>query len=45
MGGTVYRDLLLSLAWTSRILPHPGGEPEWFAANADALDGISGTGL
>lgn len=27
------------------ILPHPGGEPEWFAKNAAALDGISGTGL
>jgi phenylpyruvate tautomerase PptA (4-oxalocrotonate tautomerase family) len=27
------------------ILPHPGGETEWFAANADALDGIQGTGL
>jgi phenylpyruvate tautomerase PptA (4-oxalocrotonate tautomerase family) len=27
------------------ILPHPGGEPEWFATNADALDGIQGTGL
>ena len=27
------------------ILPHPGGEPEWFAKNADALDGIQGTGL
>jgi phenylpyruvate tautomerase PptA (4-oxalocrotonate tautomerase family) len=27
------------------ILPAPGGEPEWFAKNADALDGISGTGL
>jgi phenylpyruvate tautomerase PptA (4-oxalocrotonate tautomerase family) len=27
------------------ILPHPGDEPEWFAKNADALDGISGTGL
>ena len=27
------------------ILPHPGGEKEWFAKNADALDGISGTGL
>ena len=27
------------------ILPHPGGETEWFAANADALDGIHGTGL
>ena len=27
------------------ILPHPGGEPEWFARNAVALDGISGTGL
>jgi hypothetical protein len=27
------------------ILPHPGGEPEWFAANAVALDGIQGTGL
>src|SRR5207249_553542 len=21
------------------ILPHPGGEAEWFATNADALDG------
>jgi len=27
------------------ILPHPGGETEWFATNAEALDGISGTGL
>ena len=27
------------------ILPHPGGEPEWFERNADALDGIKGTGL
>ena len=27
------------------ILPHPGGEREWFAANADALDGIRGAGL
>ena len=27
------------------ILPHPGGETEWFATNADALDGIQGTGL
>ena len=27
------------------ILPHPGGETEWFAENADALDGIQGTGL
>jgi len=27
------------------ILPHPGGEAEWFAKNAGALDGISGTGL
>ena len=27
------------------ILPRPGGETEWFAANADALDGIQGTGL
>ena len=27
------------------ILPRPGDEPEWFAKNADALDGISGTGL
>lgn len=27
------------------ILPHPGGEAEWFANNADALDGIQGTGL
>jgi phenylpyruvate tautomerase PptA (4-oxalocrotonate tautomerase family) len=27
------------------ILPHPGGESEWFAKNADALDGISGSGL
>ncbi|MGD0064606.1 MAG: hypothetical protein ABSB76_14330 [Streptosporangiaceae bacterium] len=23
----------------------PGDEPQWFADNADALDGISGTGL
>jgi hypothetical protein len=27
------------------ILPHPGGETEWFATNKDALDGIQGTGL
>jgi phenylpyruvate tautomerase PptA (4-oxalocrotonate tautomerase family) len=27
------------------ILPKPGDEPQWFADNADALDGISGTGL
>ena len=27
------------------ILPHPGGETEWFATNAKALDGIQGTGL
>ena len=27
------------------ILPHPGGETEWFADNAGALDGIQGTGL
>jgi hypothetical protein len=27
------------------IVPHPGGETEWFATNADALDGIQGTGL
>jgi len=27
------------------ILPHPGDEPAWFADNADALDGIQGTGL
>jgi phenylpyruvate tautomerase PptA (4-oxalocrotonate tautomerase family) len=27
------------------ILPHPGGETEWFAVNHDALDGIQGTGL
>jgi phenylpyruvate tautomerase PptA (4-oxalocrotonate tautomerase family) len=27
------------------ILPHPGGETEWFTKNAGALDGISGTGL
>jgi phenylpyruvate tautomerase PptA (4-oxalocrotonate tautomerase family) len=27
------------------ILPRPGDEPQWFADNADALDGISGTGL
>ena len=27
------------------ILPHPGGETEWFAKNADALGGIEGTGL
>jgi len=27
------------------ILPPPGGEPEWFAKNAGALEGISGTGL
>ena len=27
------------------ILPHPGDEPQWFADNADKLDGITGTGL
>ena len=27
------------------ILPRPGGETEWFATNAKALDGIQGTGL
>jgi hypothetical protein len=27
------------------ILPHSGGETEWFATNADALDGIQGTGI
>ncbi len=27
------------------ILPHPGGETEWFATNSGALDGIQGTGL
>ncbi len=27
------------------ILPHPGGEAEWFATNSGALDGIQGTGL
>ncbi|WP_043666151.1 tautomerase family protein [Streptomyces xylophagus] len=27
------------------ILPHPGGETAWFATNAEALDGIQGTGL
>ena len=27
------------------ILPHPGGEPKWFADNVEALDGILGTGL
>jgi phenylpyruvate tautomerase PptA (4-oxalocrotonate tautomerase family) len=27
------------------ILPHPGDESEWFATNAEALDGIQGTGL
>ena len=27
------------------ILPHPGGETEWFATNAEALDGIQGTRL
>jgi hypothetical protein len=27
------------------ILPHPGGETEWFATNKDALDGIQGAGL
>ena len=27
------------------ILPHPGDEAEWFAKNADALDGIQGTRL
>ena len=27
------------------ILPHPGGEPEWFEKNKEALKGVSGTGL
>ena len=27
------------------ILPHPGGESDWFRANAAVLDGIQGTGL
>jgi hypothetical protein len=27
------------------IVPHPGGEPRWFADNAERLNGISGTGL
>jgi len=27
------------------ILPHHGGETEWFARNKGALDGIQGTGL
>jgi hypothetical protein len=27
------------------MLPHHGDEAEWFAKNADALDGIQGTGL
>jgi phenylpyruvate tautomerase PptA (4-oxalocrotonate tautomerase family) len=27
------------------ILPRPGGEAEWFRANRDALDGITGTGI
>jgi phenylpyruvate tautomerase PptA (4-oxalocrotonate tautomerase family) len=27
------------------ILPHPGGEDEWFKKNADSLDGISGVGM
>jgi phenylpyruvate tautomerase PptA (4-oxalocrotonate tautomerase family) len=27
------------------LLPHPGDEAEWFKTNADALDGIQGTGL
>lgn len=27
------------------ILPHPGGEKEWFVKNAADLDGIQGTGL
>jgi phenylpyruvate tautomerase PptA (4-oxalocrotonate tautomerase family) len=27
------------------LLPRPGGESEWFATNAKALDGIQGTGL
>jgi hypothetical protein len=27
------------------ILPPPGDEPQWSADNAEALDGISGTGL
>jgi phenylpyruvate tautomerase PptA (4-oxalocrotonate tautomerase family) len=27
------------------VLPHPGDETAWFAENADALDGIQGTGL
>jgi phenylpyruvate tautomerase PptA (4-oxalocrotonate tautomerase family) len=27
------------------ILPHPGGEVQWFEDNAGKLDGITGTGL
>jgi len=27
------------------ILPHPGGEPEWFEKNKEELKGVSGTGL
>jgi phenylpyruvate tautomerase PptA (4-oxalocrotonate tautomerase family) len=27
------------------ILPRPGDEAEWFATNADALDGVVGAGL
>jgi phenylpyruvate tautomerase PptA (4-oxalocrotonate tautomerase family) len=27
------------------ILPQPGGEPEWFEKNKEALKGVSGTGL
>ena len=27
------------------ILPHPGGEPEWFEKNKEALKGVTGTGL
>jgi hypothetical protein len=27
------------------LLPRPGDESEWFATNADAPDGIQGTGL
>lgn len=27
------------------ILPHPGGEKDWFAKHAADLDGIQGTGL
>jgi hypothetical protein len=30
---------------STRFLRHPGHEAEWFTTNAEALDGIQGTGL